>query len=302
MKAGAVTPQSMFTSIAVRGCPAARQCAPLDWSAGLALLVLLCACSPRVRPGTTTPAPPSPPLAGYRLAWHDEFGGAALDTSRWTVYLGPRRDARNAADAVSVAAGALTITTYTDSGTHFTGFLDTAGKFLATYGWFEARVRFESSPGEWGAFWLNSPTIGHPVGDPGVAGAEIDVVEHRALDSAGADISNSYGINVHWDGYGADHKHVGGGGAPGAGAAPLQGAWHVYALRWTAESYTFYLDGVEQWATRSGVSHRPEFIKLSCEVQNGSWAGGVPPAGYGSRGRSATRMQVDWVRVWQEAP
>ena len=292
----------MVTSTSVRGRQAARQGEPLLGSPGLALFALMCACSAGAGPGATTPSPLPPPATGYRLLWHDEFDGAALDTSRWAVYVGPRRDARNAAEAVSVADGVLTITTYTDSGTHFTGFLDTAGKFLTTYGWFEARMRFESSPGEWGAFWLNSPGMGRPVGDPSAAGAEIDVVEHRARDSAGADISNRYVINVHWDGYGADHKHAGGGGAPATGAAPLQGAWHVYALRWTADGYAFYLDGVEQWATRSGVSRRPEFIKLSCEVQDRSWAGSVPPGGYGSRERSATRMQVDWVRVWQEAP
>jgi beta-glucanase (GH16 family) len=262
-----------------------------------AALLLLCACAPRA--GPVSPESSAPPRAGYRLVWHDEFDGPALDTAKWTVYAGQRRNAQNAADAVAVAGGVLTITTYTDDGTHFTGFLDTAGKFLTTYGWFEARVRFESSPGEWGAFWIQSPTMGNPVGDVGAAGAEIDVVEHRATDGAGVDISNSYGINLHWDGYGAAHQHAGGVGAPPAGAAPLQGNWHTYAVLWTPERYTFFLDGVEQWETREGVSRRPEFIKLTCEVQDASWAGHIPAGGYGPRGRSRTRMQVDWVRVWQ---
>lgn len=292
----------MLTDLPVPGCSASTHGAHLARNASAALLLLASACGRAPHPGVAGPTPLAPPLPGYRLVWHDEFDGTALDTSRWTIYAGPRRHARNAADAVSVAGGALTIVTYSEGGTHFTGFLDTAGKFLVAYGWLEARVRFESSPGEWGAFWLNSPTMGSPVGDPAAAGAEIDVAEHRARDSSGADISDRYGINVHWDGYGADHKHAGGEGAPRAGAAPLHGSWHVYALRWTREAYTFYLDGVEQWTTQSGVSRRPEFIKLSCEVQDSSWAGRVPAAGYGSRASSRTRMQVDWVRVWQEAP
>jgi beta-glucanase (GH16 family) len=146
---------------------------------------------------------------------------------------------------------------------------------------------------------MSSPAIGNPVGDPGAAGAEIDIVEHRSRDTAGADISNSYVANVHWDGYGADHKHAGGSGAPPAGATPLQNGWHTYALLWTADGYEFFLDGVRQWATGEGVSRRPEFIRLSCEVQNASWAGSIPAGGYGSSTRSTTRMQVDWVRVWQ---
>lgn len=132
-------------------------------------------------------------------------------------YSGPRRHAQNAPDAVTVADGPLTIATFTEGGVHSTGFIDTAGRFLATYGWFEARVRFESSPGEWGAFWLQSPTMGTPVDDVGSA----------------------------------------------------------------------------------GVSHRPEFIKLTYEVRDASWAGAIPAGGYGPRGRSTTRMRVDWVRVWQ---
>jgi beta-glucanase (GH16 family) len=254
------------------------------------------------RPLTRAPAPLPAPRPGYRLVWHDEFDGSTLDTAAWTAYAGPRRDARNTPDAVTVADGLLTITTYTDTGAHFTGFLDTAGKRLWTYGWIEARVRFASSPGEWAAFWMSSPALGNPVGDPGAAGAEIDIAEHRARDAAGTDISNSYVANVHWDGYGADHKHDGGGGAPPAGAVPLEGGWHIYALLWTPSGYEFFLDGVRQWATAAGLSHRPEFLKLTCEVQQDSWAGAIPAAGYGPRELSATRMQVDWVRVWQPAP
>lgn len=259
-------------------------------------LLLLCACAPR--PAQIAPQPP-PPRPGYRLVWHDEFGGTALDTTKWTARAGARRDAQNTPDAVAVAGGLLTITTTSDGGVHSTGFIDTAKRFLTAYGWFEARIRFESSPGEWGAFWLQSPTMGNPLGDVGAAGAEIDVVEHRATDTTGSDISNAYGINLHWDGYGAAHKHAGGTGAPPAGALPLQGGWHVYAVLWTPERYTFYLDDVEQWATSVGVSHRPEFLMLTCEVQDASWAGRVPVGGYGPRGRSRTRLQVDWVRVWQ---
>jgi beta-glucanase (GH16 family) len=265
----------------------------------------LAGCGGAVRTAATAPAlaaAPAPPLPGYRLVWHDEFDGSALDTTRWTVYEGARRQAQNAADAVAVAHGLLTITTYTDGGVHRTGFIDTARHFLATYGWFEARMRFESAPGEWGAFWLQSPTMGNPVGDVGAAGTEIDVVEHRAVDAGGRDIANTYSINLHWDGYGAAHQHAGGDGAPEPVAAPLQGGWHTYALHWTEEGYVFYLDGVRQWSSAQGVSRRPEFIKVTCEVQDGSWAGAIPAAGYGARAASATRMQLDWVRVWQSAP
>ena len=197
------------------------------------------------RRGTARPTKqPEPPRPGYRLVWHDEFDGTALDTAKWTAYAGPRRGAQNTPDAVAVADGVLTITTYTEDGVALHRLHRHGRQFLTTYGWFEARIRFESSPGEWGAFWLQSPTMGNPVGDVAAAGAEIDVVEHRFSDTADADISNSYGINLHWDGYGAAHRHAGGRGAPPAGAPPLQAGWHTYAVLWTPERYTFFLDGV----------------------------------------------------------
>jgi hypothetical protein len=178
----------------------------------------LAGCGSALRTASTPPEPATaatPPLPGYTLVWHDEFDGTTLDTTRWTVYEGARRQAQNAADAVSVANGLLTITTYTDGGGHRTGFIDTARHFLTTYGWFEARMRFESAPGEWGAFWLQSPTMGNPVGDVATAGTEIDVAEHRAVDTDGRDIANTYSINLHWGGYGAA-----GDGAPAAGVHP----------------------------------------------------------------------------------
>ena len=264
------------------------------------LLLVLSACAHG--PGRAAPEVMAPPRPGYRLVWHDEFDGTALDTARWTARAGPRRGARNTPKAVSVSGGVLTITTYTEGGVHFTGYIDTARRFLTAYGLIEARIRFESSPGEWGAFWIQSPTMGDPIGDVAAAGAEIDVVEHRATDTAGTDISNTYGINLHWDGYGAAHKHAGGTGAPPAGSVPLQGGWHTYALAWTPDSYVFFLDGEEQWATRDGVSRRPEYLMLTCEVQDASWAGHVPAGGYRRREESRTRMDVDWVRVWQPAP
>jgi len=268
-------------------------------SATVALLWLLSGCHGAVRSPAPVAELPSAPLPGYRLVWHDEFDGTALDTTQWTVHVGPRRAATNTPEAISVADGVLTITTFTEGDTHFTGFIGTAHRFLTTYGWFEARIRFESAPGEWGAFWLQTPTMGQAIGDPGTAGTEIDVVEHRLSDDDGTDIGETYSINLHWDGYGADHKHAGGSGAAPPGAPSLQRGWHTYAVHWTADGYRFLLDGAEQWTTQSGVSHRPEFIRLTCEVLDSAWAGRIPSGGYGAREQSTTRMQVDWVRVWQ---
>src|SRR6185436_120054 len=66
------------------------------------------------------------PPPGYVLDWSDEFDGSALDTNKWNHrLLGPRNDATNTASAISVTNGALTITTYTEGETNYTGMIGT---------------------------------------------------------------------------------------------------------------------------------------------------------------------------------
>jgi beta-glucanase (GH16 family) len=251
------------------------------------------------------PAPPPPaqaavlPPPGYQLAWEDAFGGTALDLHRWSPQVGPRRDYRMTPDAAQVKDGLLTITTYTQDGTHRSAFLTTEGLFEAVYGYFEARIRFLDAPGEWCAFWLFSPTNGDPQGDPATAGVEIDVVEHRVTDQGGwTALKDMVALNLNWDGYGASMKNQQRVTAL-PGNAPVQGAWHTYGVLWTESAYVFYVDGAQVWSSSGPISRRAEAIQLTCEVQDRSWAGNVPPGGFGSRAASTTGMQVDWVRVWQ---
>jgi beta-glucanase (GH16 family) len=239
-----------------------------------------------------------PPGSSWQLVLEDQFDGTQLDPSLWTIHTGARRDAINTADAISVADGNLTITTYTSGGRHYTGFISTRNSFLGTFGYWEARVRFDDASGMWSAFWMQSPTMGDPIGDPATAGAEIDIVEHRFRDSAGSDISNKAQHTVHWDGYGAYHRSVASFNN-NPGPVPLQGNFHTYGLLWTPAAYQFFVDGVPRWTTNQGLSHRSEFIYVTSEVMDNSWAGQIPPGGYGERDQSQVRMIVDWVRVWQ---
>lgn len=253
-------------------------------------------------PATTSDMTPPSAIAAdaaqWKLVWRDEFDG-----TKWTAQAVPRKDAQNTPDAATVRDGIMTITTWTDAGKHSTGFLRSIGKFETTYGYFEARIRFHTTPGQWGAFWLTSPSLGKPLGDVAKAGAEIDVIEHRSVyggDKA-ADASNLHAMALHWDGYGEHHQSKGHPGHPAPGTPSLQGNWHTYAVLWTPKKYVFYLDGQEQWTTDQAVSQRPEFLLLTCEVQEHGWAGDVPEGGFGRREESKTKMEVDWVRVWQKS-
>jgi beta-glucanase (GH16 family) len=244
--------------------------------------------------------------------WSDEFDGSSLDLTRWSYRAtGPRNDGIVTPDAVSVGRGMLTIKTYTEGGEHYSGMIDThrdgpAG-FEQRYGYFEARVKFNSSPGQWSAFWLQSPTIGTPMGDPATAGVEMDVAEYRVrcvhapalapprTCAPAGDISNRVQEAPIWDGYGADSKSAVKLSDPLAGLG--NGSWHTWALRWAPTRMTFYYDGAAIWSRTSPISRRSEFIVLSSEVDE-AFAGAIPRAGYGSRATSTTNMQVDYVRVW----
>jgi beta-glucanase (GH16 family) len=257
--------------------------------------------------GLTPPEPATPPAKivtlpppGYQLVFEDPFNGTTLDRSKWAPQLGPRRGYQMTADAAQVKDGLLTITSYTQGGKQFSAFLTTLGLYETTYGYFEARIKFQDAPGEWCAFWLFSPTNGDPLGDPATAGVEIDVVEHRVTDQGGwTALANMTAMNLNWDGY-ADHMQNRDRVTALPGNAPIQGTWHTYGVLWTASGYHFYVDAQELWTSSDGISRRPEAIQLTCEIQDQTWAGNIPPGGYGSRTTSQTGMQVDWVRVWQQ--
>lgn len=239
---------------------------------------------------------PSVDLPGYELVWKDEFDGTALDTEKWTIDTDARRDAVNSASAVGVADGHLAITTYTENGTNYTGFLQSV--YQPTFGFIEARIRFQPSPGEWGAFWLQSDTYSEPIGNPAEAGAEVDIIEHRAVNQGGDDLNAIYATAVHWDGYGDDHKDDGSDLL--TYKESLTGVWHTWAVLWTDSGYEFYLDGKKYWSTEGGLSKRSEHLRLTCEVSDGDWAGSIPDGGFGSLETSKTKLDVDWVRVWQK--
>jgi beta-glucanase (GH16 family) len=262
---------------------------------------------PQLEPPATPPAPTMPQPAAalpavYHLVWQDEFDGTSVDRTKWNVFAWARGDAQDTPDAVTVADGVLRITTYTENGVTKTGFLSTEyGLYEATHGYFEARIRFHGAPGQWCSFWLTTPTIGNPKGDPGRAGAEIDVVEHRFVDESGWQLADYVGQNVIWDGYGAGKSNDHNVEQLPAGAA-VNGAWHTFAVRWDETGYVFYSDANELWRTAKGLSNRSEYLLLTCEVLDHEWAGNVPAGGYGARATSTAGMEVDWVRVWQQGP
>ncbi len=238
---------------------------------------------------------PSVDLPGYQLVGSDEFNGTELDTSKWTVNAEEWGNATNSASAVSVADGLLTITAYTEDGKHFAGLVESSGAVL--FGFIEARVRFQSSPGVAAAFWLQSYQNGEPVGDPATDGAAIAIAQHLAVDKDGSDAYKMVDVSVQWDVYG-DNENEKWDGFSVIRPESFNGVWHTWAVLWTDKGYEFYMDGVKQWMTSNGLSKHEEHLCFSSVVSD--WTGPVPSGGFGSLEDSTTKMEVDWVRVWQK--
>ena len=211
-----------------------------------------------------------------------------------------RRDAVNDPRAVSVDNGYMTIKTWSEANAfgqveHHTGMVSTQGLFERAYGYYEARVKFNDSPGQWSAFWIYQDAVANNPSPTGATGVEMDIVEHRARDAGDHDISGQGSSNMHWNGYAGGHM----GDYFHTGDLNLDEGFHTYGLLWTPEGYTFNIDGVTTWtADATPVSHADEYLILSSEVENNAWAGHIPGGGYGSFENSTTSMVIDYVKVY----
>jgi beta-glucanase (GH16 family) len=244
------------------------------------------------------------PAKGLKLTWQDEFNHAEINPKVWSVANSARDQAWRSPKSVNLVNGSLDLRVFNkpDSATHYSGFIQTQNKFDFKYGYIEAKIKFKTQPGQWSAFWLMSPGA-HVVNNPEdpAKGTEIDIVEHRGYDKDDYFYGLGFDTNVHWNGYGAEHKSYGKrwGDADTENGDPYE--WNVYGLRWTPTQYIFYFNNREYFRSTRAVSNSNQFIMLTNEVKNNSWAGKIPTGGYGDFGDGIYNgwMQVDWVRLWQ---
>lgn len=239
------------------------------------------------------------------IAWSDDFNGKELDTTKWNYrQLGKKRwDAFITSNAVIIRDGLMEIRTFSENGdqgdlSHYTGMIGTEGLFQNKYGVFEALIDFNTSPGMWSAFWLQSPTIGNPVDNPEKAGVEMDIIEHRKVNKEGINIERTAHQALHWNGYGDAHKKV---ENDTNNNLSIHEGFHLYSLVWTPKSYYFFVDQnlIKTWSPpQVPISEKEQYIIFSSEVKNNNWSGNIPQNGYGSLESSSTSMIVDYVRVY----
>ena len=251
----------------------------------------------------STTGPEIPPLT---LVWQDEFEGPAgqlPDSLKWQFDVGGwgwgnnqlEYDTDRPENCSLDGDGHLAIVArqeYYQGRSYTSARINTNGRFQATRGRFEARLRLPVGQGLWPAFWMlgsNFGTVGWP------ACGEIDIMEYRG--------QQPYVVHgsLHGPGYSGGEALTSSYTRRGAG---FDRDFHVFTVDWDEAGITWKVDGIRYRTVTPDdlppgtdwVFDHPFFLILNVAV-GGNYVG--PPD---ETTRFPQTMLVDWVRVYQAAP
>lgn len=245
-----------------------------------------------------------PPVEGeWVKTFEENFDGDRVDQSIWNVYTANYWDKRTHFSISNVVVGGGVVRLHYEKKTghhndslteketgYASGFLDTYGKWVQRYGYFESRMKVPTAPGLWPAFWL-MPDRGAAAGpqwvraDTGNSGMEFDIMEH--LTRWGP---NRFNIAFHWDGYGKDHQQT---GSQNIYYQPDAEGYVTSGLLWLPGLAVIYANGVEvaRWETArmSTIPSDFMFTHVSGGWDNNAIDDATLPDDY----------VIDYVRAWQ---
>jgi beta-glucanase (GH16 family) len=249
--------------------------------------------------------------------WTDEFSGSNLGPAwnhRGTTYEPASLRACSKGDprAVSVGGGTARLSVIKDpsrSGKcvakkdgrstgkfayRLNGHIGTQGAFSFKYGFAAARIKFQKSRGQHGAFWMQPAIEVKGATDPRLTGAEIDVIEYFGDKHPEGGLTsfiyskNKQGKDVKTGSWIKDSRSF---------LANKRDGWsknyHVFSVEWTPKVYIFRIDGKETYRTKVGVSGQPQYPILSMLASD------YEIYKIGSDRKLPQTMNVDWIRVWQ---
>lgn len=247
---------------------------------------------------------------GRLITFLDDFNGDSLDETIWEHmegtgstyglgYWGNNEKQYYKSDNTSVENGELRIEmrkeqTVADNGTgtimqYSSSRIRTKGSFSQTYGRFEARVRIDTADqGLWPAFWL-MPEDNYYGGWP--YSGEIDIMEIRGSKP------NHATSAIHF--FNTRHTYISGEVQYDNGLDMTD--YHVYAVEWTPEEITFFVDeqiivSIDTWPSSIGEFPAPfdqDFHILLNFAVGGNFDSNLLP----SDSSLPATMIVDYVRV-----
>ena len=236
--------------------------------------------------------------SGYSLDWSDEFSGNTLNQSDWNFETGAGGWGNNELqyhkpDNTSVRDGVLIIEAREENvgGANYTSSrITTQNKQSFRYGRIDIRALLPEGQGLWPALWMlgqNFSSVGWP------AAGEIDIMEMVGGDGR----EDTVHAHTWWSNNGQTADY--GGSYKLAAGETLASAFHVFSLKWTAQSIIWYIDDIQFHIidiTPAGLAaFQEEFFFIFNVAVGGNWPG--PP---NASTVFPQRMLVDYIRVFQQ--
>lgn len=243
---------------------------------------------------------------GYELVWNDEFnaeGETELNPEHWThekqgpgwvnnelqAYVDGEYNGKRVTE---ISDGKLRIHCFKAVGNIYSGRVYAHVNEGWQYGYIEARIMLPKGKGTWPAFWMMPVNVDWTKEGWPKCG-EIDIMEEVGV------VPNEVSSSLHAEG----HNHTNGTQVTKAMKIDkAEGEFHVYAIEWTADNITTYVDGkvlLSYDNDGKGVTNwpydKPYYIILNL-AWGGSWGGmngvdeSVLPISY----------VIDYVRVYQK--
>ena len=238
---------------------------------------------------------------GYSLVWHDEFdSGTELNPDDWTHEVKNsgwvNHELQNYVNHVTpggstvteVKNGKLRITCLKEDGKVYSGRVYAKVKQGWTYGYIEASIKLPKGKGTWPAFWMMPVNFRSWPAD-----GEIDIMEEVGYHPDYVSSSLHANAHVHSNNTQVTHEMK----CEGA-----EGEFHTYAMLWTAQNITTYVDGQVQLSYdnrgkgRDDWPYEDPFYVIFNLAWGGDWGGAQ---GVDESALPAV-MEVDYIRVFQK--
>ena len=238
---------------------------------------------------------------GYQLVWQDEFNsGSELNAADWTHEVQGsgwvNNELQNSVNhrtpegqlVTEIRGGKLRITALKENGKIYSGRVYAKVKQGWTYGYIEASIKLPKGKGTWPAFWMMPVNFRSWPAD-----GEIDIMEEVGYHPNYVSSSLHANAHVHSNNTQVTHEML------------CQGAeddFHTYAIEWTHDNITTYVDGRVQLSYdnrglgRDDWPYDDPFYVILNLAWGGSWGG---QQGVDESALPAT-MEVDYVRVFQK--
>lgn len=242
---------------------------------------------------------------GYTLVWSDEFNEGSVPGSDWVhenwaagyvnnelqTYTDKTVDGKRTTE---IKDGFLNINCFKGSdGKIYSGRINAKPSTGWLYGYFEARICLPKGKGTWPAFWMMPCNVDWG-SNPWPKCGEIDIMEEVGADPD--EVSSS----LHTENYNHTKNTQKTHAMHCAGA---EGEFHTYAVEWTEDAITTYVDGKVQLRclkSEMGADHDSwPFHYAFHPILNLAWGGDW--GGYKGVDESAlpVTMKVDYVRIFQ---